>query len=130
MFTVEQIKTAHAKVRSGADFPNYIKEIKALGVTGFETWVVDSHTEYFGHDNYKTQSKPMYENLNIADTYNKEKFEDRLKIHQQGKTDYFTFCRDCAETGVEKWIVSLSAMTCTYYDKSNNEVMVEKIPGG
>lgn len=31
MFTVEQIETAHAKVKSGADFPNYIKEIKELG---------------------------------------------------------------------------------------------------
>jgi len=28
MFTVEQIKAAHSKVKSGADFPSYIKEIK------------------------------------------------------------------------------------------------------
>ena len=33
MFTVEQIKAAHSKVKSGADFPSYIKEIKSLGVT-------------------------------------------------------------------------------------------------
>ena len=32
MFTAEQIITAHSKVKSGADFPNYIKDIKALGV--------------------------------------------------------------------------------------------------
>src|SRR5215469_15414733 len=107
MFTVEQIKAAHAKVKSGADFPAYTKEIIALGVTGFETWVIDSHTEYFGSNNYKTQSQPMYEELDIAETCDKQKFEDRLKIHQQGKTDYLTFCRDCAETGVERWIVSL-----------------------
>lgn len=30
MFTVEQIKAAHAKVKSGADFPGYITEIKSL----------------------------------------------------------------------------------------------------
>ena len=29
MFTVEQIQQAHQKVRSGADFPKYIQEIKA-----------------------------------------------------------------------------------------------------
>ena len=39
MFTVEQIKEAHSKVKSGADFPQYIQEIKILGVTAFETWV-------------------------------------------------------------------------------------------
>lgn len=33
MFTVEQIKTAHSKVKSGADFPAYIQDIKKLGVT-------------------------------------------------------------------------------------------------
>lgn len=36
MFTAEQIKTAHRKVKSGADFPAYIKEIKVLGVTHYE----------------------------------------------------------------------------------------------
>ena len=45
MFTVEQIKAAHSKVKSGADFPKYIRDIKLLGVTAYETWVVDSHTE-------------------------------------------------------------------------------------
>lgn len=33
MFTIEQIKTAHSQVKSGADFPAYIQEIKKLGDT-------------------------------------------------------------------------------------------------
>jgi hypothetical protein len=41
MFTVEQIKTAHGKVKSGADFPAYIQDIKKLGVTSYETFVTD-----------------------------------------------------------------------------------------
>ncbi|MGH2648681.1 MAG: DUF1398 family protein [Ginsengibacter sp.] len=41
MFTAEQIKTAHSKVKSGADFPKYIQDIKRLGVTSFETWVIE-----------------------------------------------------------------------------------------
>lgn len=44
MFTVEQIKAAHSKVKSGADFPKYIRDIKQLSVHAFETWVIDSHT--------------------------------------------------------------------------------------
>jgi len=52
MFTVEQIKEAHSKVKSGADFPKYIKEIKILVLTAFETRVKDSCTEYFGADGY------------------------------------------------------------------------------
>jgi len=128
MFTVEQIHQVHEKVKSGADFPKYIQEIKSLGVTAFETWVKDSHTDYHGKDNYHTSSKAMYESLIIADTVDKEKFEHYLKIHQQGKTDYFTFCKHCAETGIEKWIVYLDEMTCTYYDKADHQVLMEKIP--
>jgi uncharacterized protein YbcV (DUF1398 family) len=128
MFTVEQIKAAHAKVKSGADFPKYIQEIKVLGVTAFETWVKDSHTEYFGTNEYRTSSKPMYEDLDIAHLTDKSKFQHYLKTHQQSETDYLTFCKHCAETGIEKWFVCLDKMTCTYYDKAGNEILVEQIP--
>ena len=128
MFTVKQIDKAHEKVKSGADFPKYIQEIKQMGVTAYETWVNDSHTEYFGKNDDQTKSRPQYENLSIADNSNSEKFRQYLKIHQHGETDYFTFCKHCAETGIEKWVVSLTEMTCTYYDKAGNEILVEKIP--
>jgi uncharacterized protein YbcV (DUF1398 family) len=128
MFTVEQIKAAHSKVKSGADFPKYIQEIKDLGVTAFKTWVKDSHTEYFGAKDYRTSSTPMYEDMVIANSSDKAKFEHYLKIHQKGETDYFTFCKHCAETGIEKWFVYLDKMTCTYYDKAENEILTEQIP--
>ncbi len=102
MCTVNEIHEAHAKVKSGADFPKYIQEIKKMGVKSFETWVKDSHTNYFGANNFSTQSKAQYPDLSIQETSNKQEFARLLKIHQQGETDYFTFCNHCAETGIEK----------------------------
>ncbi len=128
MFTVQQIENAHSKVKSGADFPNYIKEIKELGVKSFETWVKDSHTEYFGENDYTTKSQPKYDDLVIENNVDKEKFSQQLKSHQRGETDYMKFCEDCAETGIEKWIVDLDKFTCIYYDKKGNEILVEEIP--
>ena len=128
MFTLKQIELAHDKVKSGADFPQYIQEIKQIGVTAFETWVVDSHTTYFGNNDFQTKSYPLYNDLIITDNSDKEKFIHYLKIHQQGLTDYFTFCNHCAETGIEKWFVSLDKMTCTYYDITGSEILVETIP--
>jgi len=128
MFTVAQIQQAHSKVKSGADFPKYIQEIKQLGVTGYTTYVSDSHTEYFGNNNFQTNSDTKYPEMEIANSSNKEEFATYLKSHQKGETDYFLFCKHCAETGIEKWIVDLQKMTCTYYDKANNEIVVEKIP--
>ena len=128
MFKVEQIQQAQSKIKSGADFPKFIQEIKTFGVSAFETWVKDSHTDYSGANNYRTSSKSMYENLDIENTCNKTKFEYYLKSHQEGETDYFAFCRHCAETGIEKWFVSLDEMTCTYYDKAGSKILVEQIP--
>ena len=128
MFTVEQIELAHSKIKSGAEFPNYIQEIKEIGVTAFETWVTDSHTRYFGKDGFTTKSNPKYDELAIANHIDKEKFSQYLKIHQKGETDYNTFCKHCAQTGIEKWIVDLEKMTCIYYDKTEKEILVEIVP--
>ncbi|RZL35112.1 MAG: DUF1398 domain-containing protein [Pedobacter sp.] len=128
MFTVEQIKEAHSKLKSGADFPAYIQEIKKLGVTSYETFVTDGHTDYYGEDDYKTSSFAKYEALTIAQKSNIEQFKEDIKAHQQGKTDYQTFCSDCAKSGIEKWAVSMDKMTCTYYDLGGNEILAEQIP--
>ncbi|WP_421812161.1 DUF1398 domain-containing protein [Flagellimonas sp.] len=128
MFTIEEIELAHSKIKSGAEFPKYIQDIKEIGVTSFETWVTDSHTRYFGKNEFQTKSKPKYEVLSIANESDKNKFSQYLKIHQKGETDYFTFCTHCAETGIEKWIVNLDKMTCTYFDKAENEILVEIVP--
>jgi len=128
MFTVEQIKAAHSKVKSGADFPNYVQDLIKLGVTVYETYVSDGHTDYSGKENYKTSSAPNYSQLIIAEQSDIEKFRMDLKAHQQGKTDYATFCNDCAKSGVEKWTVRMDKMTCTYYDKAGNHLLEEAIP--
>lgn len=128
MFTIAAIKAAHSLVKSGTDFPKYIQAIKQLGVVAYETSVSDSHTEYYGADNFHTKSDPMYAPLSINEKSDKEQFAQYLKTHQEGKTDYPTFCKHCAETGIEKWRVSTKAMTCTYYDKAGKEVLKELIP--
>lgn len=127
MFSIEQIKNAHQNVKSGADFPKYIQDIKKLGVISYENWVKDGHTEYFGENNFSTKSQSKYTDLIISNYTNKENFITQLKSHQLGKTDYFTFCKDSAEMGIEKWVVSLDKMTCIYYDKNGNEILVEVI---
>jgi uncharacterized protein YbcV (DUF1398 family) len=128
MFTIEQIKEAHSKVKSGADFPNFIHEIKKLGVTYFEVFVKDSHTDFYGKNNFKVSGSAKYESLIIAKTLNVKQFKSDLIAHQQGKTNYITFCNDCAKSGIERWIVSIEKMTCTYYDKAQNIILVERIP--
>jgi len=128
MFTAEQIKTAHAKVKSGADFPSYVKEIKELGVTHYEAYVTDGHINYHGANNYTAKVPAKYDSLVIADISKGEEFKAELVAHQQGKTDFLTFIKMCAAFGIEKWEIYMDKMTCTYFDKAGNEILVEQIP--
>ncbi len=129
MFTLTQIKEAHAKVKSGADFPKYIQELSQLGILKYTTYVSDGHTQFIDADGFSLTSDPKYTAQMIAEESKISEFQSYLKQHQLGKSDYPTFCRQAAETGAEKWISDLVTMTCTYYDKKGNEMLVETIPG-
>jgi len=129
MVTLEQIKAAYVKVKSGADFPRYIQDLKVLGVSRYETFVSDGHTVFVSTAQARLSSDPKYAALTIAGSGNKEQFVNDLRRHQQGGTDYPTFCSDCAKAGVEKWTVDIDAMTCTYFDKAGEIMLVETIPG-
>ena len=85
MFIIEQIKTAHSKVKSGADFTDYIQELKILGVTFYETFVIDSHTDYFGTNDFKVSSPGKYVMLSIALTSKKNSLSQTLKPTNRGK---------------------------------------------
>lgn len=128
MFTLEQIKAAHSKVKSGADFPQYIQNIIALGVTHYDTYVEDGHSDFNGINGCTISSPPKYNKLAISENCDAWQFKKDLKEHQEGATDYVTFCSICANLGIYKWVVSTKEMTCTYYDKRMNEILVEKIP--
>lgn len=128
MFTIEQIKTAHSKVRTGADFPLYIRDIRQLGVMRYETYVKDGHSLYLGQEGWEVWSDPKYPALSVADEADGQAFIAGLKEHQSGKTDYLSFCRLAAAGGVEKWAVNIEERTCTYFDKAGTSILVEQIP--
>jgi uncharacterized protein YbcV (DUF1398 family) len=129
MFTIDDIKAAHSKVKTGADFPAYVQDLIQLGVCEYKTFVNDGHTEFTGQNDFTIQSPAVSNILQIALHGDKETFLKDLRAHQAGKTDYPAFRSDCAKSGVEKWVVDMSKMTCVYFDRSNQIMLVEKIPG-
>jgi uncharacterized protein YbcV (DUF1398 family) len=128
MFTIAQIQEAHSKVKSGADFPNYIQDLIILGVKGYDTFVNDGHVQYYGINNYSVSSEEKYDEIAIATTAIKERFIEFLVMHQDGQTDYLTFCNHAGQCGIARWRVDIIEMTCTYFDLSENAIIIEKIP--
>lgn len=130
MFTVQQIKAVHATVKSGADFPRYVQEIKALGLIKYEFIVEDGRTIYYGADNYRVEAPPIYPVKQIDATASAQCLEHNIHIHQKGETDFLTFCAQAAETGVRNWEINTQSMLCTYYDLKGQAIIAEPIPHG
>jgi uncharacterized protein YbcV (DUF1398 family) len=128
MFSIAQIKEAHSKVKSGADFPAYIQDLIAMGVQGYDIFVTDGHEEYFGADNYRVAATANYDPIVVAPAANKERFIEFLVMHQDGQTNYITFCNHAAQCGIAKWSVNIIEMTCIYFDLSDAAILIEKIP--
>ena len=99
-----------------------------MGVTHYEAYVTDGHIDYHGANHYTAKVPAKYNPLEIASISKGEDFKNELLAHQQGKTDFLTFIQMSATFGIEKWAISMEKMTCTYYDKAGNEILVEQIP--
>jgi uncharacterized protein YbcV (DUF1398 family) len=128
MFTIQQMKTAHAKVKNGADFPAYIQEIKQLGLTRYEYFVENGKTAYYGVDGFQVSGEAIYSEITISSNPSPAALLQIIAEHQQGKTNFLTFCAQVANAGVKKWVVDTQAMLCSYYDITGNSMVAEPIP--
>lgn len=128
MFTLDQIQNASKKVKSGADFPQLVHDLKTIGVTHYETFVEDGRTRYHGISHFKLDTNAKYAVLTIHENGSAARLKDSIRIHQKGQTDFLTFCKEAAEAGVEKWTTHMFDMEVTYFDKAGNKLLVEPIP--
>ena len=60
MFTIDQIHDAFGKVNSGADFPQFVQDLKAIGVTHYENYVSDGRTRYYGSGGFTLNGKSKF----------------------------------------------------------------------
>jgi len=128
MFTKEDIQSAESKIKTGADFPRFVKELKDLGVVRNDVYVANGLSAYFASDEEVLQISPAeYPELVINEESSVDKLKKALKIHQTGETGFISFCEHAADAGVEKWTTDLTAMTCIYYDTAGNELVKETI---
>ena len=128
MFTLEQISQTHAKVKSGADFPRYVQDLKALGMAHYDFYVVDGHSEYFATTGERLDAPAKYPTLKVASHGDTPALRHTIAIHQQGQTDFMTFCQQAADAGVRYWRTDVANLRCVYVGETGGEILVEPIP--
>jgi uncharacterized protein YbcV (DUF1398 family) len=127
MFTREQIVSALSKVKTGADYPRLVQDLKLIGIRKYDHFVADGSNIYFGDDDYRVTIEHEQTPIPVSNKSSKDKLKHALKIHQKGETDYPTFCIHAGEAGIEKWTLDLKKMTVSYIDKEDKTLLVEAI---
>jgi uncharacterized protein YbcV (DUF1398 family) len=102
MLTIDQIQTAFAKVKSGADFPQFVQDLAAMGVTHYDTYVIDGRTTYFGAGDYAVAAEATYPALPGSAEASAALVKQAIALQRQGQADYPTFCTQVAAAGVHK----------------------------
>lgn len=127
MFTLGQINEIHDQFGRADTLPQYLQALSAIGVDKYDSFIFDGHSEYFGKNGYSVISPPVHAALVVADTSNQDKFLEHLNLHEQQKTSYLEMSKGLADSGVKKWTFDTNDLTLTYYDKAENEMLVEAI---
>ena len=127
MFSLEEIKDAHSKVKSGADFPKYVHYLKKMEMSHYDFFVADGHAKYVHNNGEFIESPAIYEDKAISSTSDATLLKHIIKIHQNGETDFMTFCQQSADAGVVLWRTDVTPMHAIYHKKKNKEKKIKEI---
>jgi len=127
MFTAEQIEEIHGRLGSADTLSDYVRELAALGIERYDSFVSDGHSEYLGRDSHRVITDAVHVELTIAEGSDRDQFLDHLGRHERGETSYLEMSTGLADCGVERWTVDSQAMTMTFYNRSGDVLLVEQI---
>ncbi|HEI1464403.1 TPA: DUF1398 family protein [Staphylococcus aureus] len=126
-FKLSAIQQAHQQF-TGVDFPKLFKAFKDMGMTYNIVNIQDGTATYVHQSEDDIVTSSVKSNHPVAPSSNQSIVQDVLTRHQQGQTDFETFCDEMAQAAIYKWHIDIQAGTCTYIDLQEQAIISELIP--
>ncbi|HCY2932577.1 TPA: DUF1398 family protein [Staphylococcus aureus] len=126
-FKLSAIQQAHQQF-TGVDFSKLFKAFKDMGMTYNIVNIQDGTATYVHQSEDDIVTSSVKSNHPVAPSSNQSIVQDVLTRHQQGQTDFETFCDEMAQAGIYKWHIDIQAGTCTYIDLQEQAIISELIP--
>ncbi|HHJ5173380.1 TPA: DUF1398 domain-containing protein [Staphylococcus aureus] len=126
-FKLSAIQQAHQQF-TGVDFPKLFKAFKDMGMTYNIVNIQDGTATYVHQSEDDIVTSSVKSNHPVAPSSNQSIVQDVLTRHQQGQTDFETFCDEMAQAGIYKWHIDIQAGTCTYIDLQEQAIISKLIP--
>ena len=127
MFTLDQITEIHDRLGSKNTLSPYLRALNDIGVTTYDSFVTDGHSEYFDAAGRALVGPASHERFAIAESCDRERFLAYLTKMEQTNVGYVEMSKAFAEHGVEKWTFDTERLTLTYLDRAGNVLLSENV---
>lgn len=128
MLNYEAIQKAVDAEQNAGDFPKLMQVFKKLGVLKYDYLVEPGKYRYYDNDGYldlKMNGVPQ----KVALKSNTTQIKAAVKKAQSGQITFETFCELAAAAGIIYWRSDLTQKIVSYYDRADNCLLAEPIPG-
>ena len=124
----DKIKDVYAQARTNAwSYPQMFKALKAAGVRAYTVDVLKHVLEYSGDGEKLVETGPSAWKVELGN-FNEAEVIKAVRRSQRRETDYPTFLKEIAASGVPKYYVSMSECTVSYVGVDSKNRYVEKVP--
>ncbi|MGJ9422901.1 DUF1398 family protein [Aeromicrobium sp. CF3.5] len=127
MVSLQQIDDVHARLGTAELLVDYVRALAALGVTHYDSFVIDGHTEYRTVEGTDLVGPPHHDRFEIAESADPEAFHAVMAQVELGALDYTQMSSALARCGVERWSVDTAALTMAYCDTTGGNLLIEQL---
>lgn len=127
MVTLAQIEDVHDRLGSRESLGAYVRELREIGVSGYDSFLSDGRTEFSCSDGTTLTSGVHHEALAVVAEPDHAAIHDALAKAQRGDSSYLEMSKELADAGLERWSVDTVALTMTYVDIAGRHVLVEQL---
>ena len=128
MLNYNAIQKAVDAEQNASDFPKLMQAFKKMGVLKYDYLVESGKYRYYDNDGYldfKMNGVPQ----KVAPKSNATQIKAAVQKAQTGQITFEVFCELAAAAGNIYWRSDLTQKVVSYYDRTDDCLLAEPIPG-
>ncbi len=125
--TLAQIDLLHERLGKADSLDEYCRALADLGVTGFDSYVVDGHTVFRTTEGTELASPAHHDVVEIAVAPDHAAVRRALDRAAAGEVGYVEMSTLLGAAGLERWSVDTQRLVMTYVDSLGETVLVEQL---
>ncbi len=124
----EQLIESAEQRSAGQPYPQFVKNLKAIGVDNYEVKVKNHKRTYTSVNGDKLIVPGDLPEFECAEAFELEEVKAAIKRNQDGITDYPTFLREIGAAGIHTYVADLRGMKVIYQGPNSEYEYEEMIP--